>query len=677
MHLRILSVLSCIALFAGCVRLQPGHTIGSAPAPLIERTKLFGGVSRQFTRISPDGQWLSWLAPHDGVMNLWIAPVTTPEQPRVLTDEKTDRVSNYVWSPDSASLFYTQDRGGNQNFVLNSITVAGGPARALTPTENTRAQIVAVSRLVKDRILVSLNNRDRRWQDLYSLEVRSGQLSLVLRNDGYSNFIADPRLVVRAAIRRRSDGGADIYGVDSGQISTSPFESIPYEDVRTTFLVGYSSDGQTLYWRDSRGRDTAALVAQDARTGEKKVLGADPRADVVGTTAHPMTGQIDAYEVNPLRSEWTGLTAQTRRDLERLASHLDGDIEINARTDADDRWVVLLKAGDWASTAVLYERESGRITQLSESRDDLKGAPLGKTHAVSIRSRDGLTQAAYLTLPSGSDRNGDGRPGVPLPLVLFVHGGPWERTDFGYQPNTAFLANRGYAVLAPNFRASTGFGKAFIAAGDGEWGAKMLDDLVDAVDWAISQGIASRDKVAIYGGSYGGYAVLAALAFTPEKFACGVDLFGTSDLRTQVESDAARNEFRRAEYYRRMGDPTSEAGRALLAERSPLTRADAIVRPLLVAQGTTDPQVKKIQSDQMVAALRSHGATVTYLIFSGEGHGFTKPENVIALRAVEEQFLAQCLGGRTEPFGQSLRNSSLTVPHGAGFVEGLEEALAR
>jgi dipeptidyl aminopeptidase/acylaminoacyl peptidase len=578
---------------------------------LIERTQLLGNPIQQFGGISPDGQWLSWLAPHEGVMNLWIAPAPMPGEARLLTQERVDRISRYVWSPDGASLLYTKDRGGNQNFVIYRVSLEGGPPRALTPAEKTRAQFVAVSPLIKDRILVGLNSRDPRWHDLYSLNVKSGDLSLLLQNDGYSSFIADPHLVVRAAIRARPDGGLDVHAVDSGRITASPFESIPYEDVRTTSLLGYSADGRMLYWRDSRGRDTAALVAHDLRTGEKKVLGADPRADVVATTAHPMTGQIDGYEVNPLESEWTGLTAQTRRDFKRLASQLEGEIEINARTDADDKWVVLLKAGNRPATHYLYDRKSGRTTKLVGGHDNLEGAALGDKHAVSIRSRDGLVQTAYLTLPPGSDRDGDARPNAPLPMVIFVHGGPWERSHFGYQSTAAFLANRGYAVLSPNFRGSTGFGKAYVSAGDGEFGAKMQDDLIDAAEWAVSRGIAARDKVAIYGGSYGGYAVLAALAFTPEKFACGVDLFGTSNLLTQVEADAARREFRRAEYYRRVGDPTTETGRALLTERSPISRADAISRPLLVAQGANDPQVKKPQSDQVVEALRSRGAPVT------------------------------------------------------------------
>lgn len=674
MPLRLLAALMCIAAITGCA--GSSRVSYSKPAPLIERTRLLANSSRQFSRISPDGAWLSWLAPLDGVMNLWIAPVAKPGESRVLTRERTDRVSNYAWSPDSGFLLYTQDRGGDQNFVLYRVDLAGGPGRALTPA-GARAQIVAVSPLVRDRILVSLNSRDRRWQDLYSLDLKSGELKLLLQNDGYSRFIADPMLLVRAAIKARSDGGADVYTVDAPRIALTPFETIPYEDVRTTSPLGYSADGKTLFWRDSRGRDTAALVAQDLRTGEKKVLGAHPHADVVATTANPMTGQIDAYEVNPLKSEWTGLTVHSRRDFRRLAGKFKGEIEINARTDADDKWVLLLKSGSRPTATYLYDRKSGRVAELSDRADDLDLAALSEKHAVSIRSRDGLMQAAYLTLPAGNDRNGDGRPDAPLPLVLFVHGGPWERTDFGYDPSFAFFANRGYAVLAPNFRASTGFGKKFISAGDGEWGAKMLDDLVDAAEWAVSQHIAVRDKVAIYGGSYGGYAVLSALAFRPEKFACGVDLFGTSNLQTQVESDAARNEFRRAEYYRRMGDPTTEAGRALLAERSPIAHADAIRRPLLVAQGTNDPQVRKAQSDQLVEALRLRGGAVTYLVFAGEGHGFTRPENVLALRAVSEHFLAQCLGGRAEPFGQSLRRSSMAVPHGASLIGGLQEALPR
>lgn len=671
--LRLLTTLACIAMLAACAKPQQGNASAEDPAQLVGRATLVASTGRQATRISPDGQWLSWLAPQAGVINLWIAPAARPGQARALTRETVDRVASYVWSPDSTSLLYTRDRGGNQNFVIHQIELTGAPARALTP-EDARAQIVATSPLVSDRILVGLNRRNPRSPDLYSLDLTSGELALVLQNDGYSRFIADARLTVRAAIKARPDGGADVHAVESGRIAPSPSESIPYEDVRTTSLLGYSADGRRSYWRDSRGRDTAALIVHDLGTGDRKVLGTHPGADVVATSVDPATGDIDAYEVNPLRSQWVGLTEERRRDFERLGNLPGGDLEISARSAADDKWVVLVKTGKRPASSYLYERQSGRLTELSDGPGNLAGAALGEKHAVSIRSRDGLMQPAYLTLPSGSDRNGDGRPEAPLPMVLFVHGGPWERTDYAYDPAAAFLANRGYAVLSPNFRASTGFGKAHIAAGDGEWGRKMQDDLVDAAEWAVAQGIAIRDKVAIYGGSYGGYAVLAALAFTPDRFACGVDLFGTSNLQSQVESDAARNESRRAEYYRRMGDPTTEAGRALLAERSPVLHAAAIRRPLLVAQGSNDPQVKKPQSDQLVEALRSRGATVTYLVFPDEGHGFTRPENIIALRAATEHFLSQCLGGRAEPFGESLRSSSLTIAHGANFIAGLEEA---
>lgn len=674
---RLVIPAACLAAILGCARPANVHQPALDAGPLIERARLFGGSSVEFSRVSPDGKWLSWLALHNGVMNIWVAPVAAPSEARVVTQETVDRVASYVWSPDSTSLLYTRDRGGNQNFVIHAASIAGAPVRALTPEGNARAAIVAVSPLVKDRILVGLNNRDQSWNDLHSLDLASGELTLVMRNDGYASFVVDPSLAVRMALRARPDGGLDVFKVESGRVAAAAFESIPYEDVRTTSLLGISADGRTLYWRDSRGRDTAALIAQDLRTGARTVIGSHPRGDVMAATAHPTTNEIDGYEVNPLTSEWIGLTASTTRDLEFLAGELEGEIEINARTDNDDIWVVLLKAGNRPATHHLFDRKSRRITKVLDSRPELEGVALGDKQAVSIRTRDGLTQTAYLQLPPGSDRDQNGRPDVPLPMVIFVHGGPWERTTLAYQANLTFIASRGYAVLAPNFRGSTGFGKAYVSAADGEWGAKMQDDLVDAADWAVAQGIAVEDKVGLYGGSYGGYAVLAALAFTPGKFACGIDLFGASDLAPLVESNAARNASRRAEYFRRIGDPTTATGRAFLAARSPISRVDAITRPLLIAHGAIDSNVKQFQSDQMVEALRARGAPVTYVVFADEGHGFIRPENVIAHMATTENFLAHCLGGRAEPFGESLAASSISVPQGAEFVPGLQAALGQ
>jgi dipeptidyl aminopeptidase/acylaminoacyl peptidase len=283
---------------------------------------------------------------------------------------------------------------------------------------------------------------------------------------------------------------------------------------------------------------------------------------------------------------------------------------------------------------------------------------------------------SYLSLPPGSDRNGDGRPDKPLPMVLNVHGGPWARDDFGYHPEHQWLANRGYAVLSVNYRGSTGFGKKFLNAADKQFGAKMHDDLIDAVEWAVREGVAQRDKVAIYGGSYGGYATLVGLTFTPDTFACGVDIVGPSSLVTLIESFPAYwTPILEATWYRRVGDPRTEEGKQFLLSRSPITKVDQIRKPLLIAQGANDPRVTQKESDQLVAAMKGRNIPVTYAIYADEGHGFARPENRTSFYAITEGFLAKCLGGRQEPFGKDLAGANLKVPDGAAFVPGLADAL--
>jgi dipeptidyl aminopeptidase/acylaminoacyl peptidase len=438
----------------------------------------------------------------------------------------------------------------------------------------------------------------------------------------------------------------------------------------------YTADGKTLYWIDSRGRDTAALIAQDVASGVRTVLAEDPRVDIAGAMFNPLTGRAEAYPTTYLTTEWIALDPGVKADLDFLQDALKGEISINSRTHADDLWLVGVDPVTSPPAAYLYERAGRKLTQLYLTRPELAAATLAAMYPVEIRSRDGLVQPSYLTLPPGSDPDGDGRPKSPVPLVLLPHGGPWARDAYGYNPLHQFLANRGYAVLSPNFRSSTGFGKAFLAAGYLEWGATMQDDLTDAVNWAVEQGITTADKVAIMGGSYGGYAVLAGLAFTPEVYTCGVDIVGPSNLLTLLSSIPAYWEAGRIQLYKRVGDPTTPEGKALLEARSPLTRAEAIVRPLLIGQGANDPRVKQAESDQIVAAMQAKSIPVTYVLFPDEGHGFARPENNIAFFATAEHFLAACLGGRTEPFGDTLKASSMTVPDGAEFAPGLKAALA-
>ncbi|HEV2530268.1 S9 family peptidase [Phenylobacterium sp.] len=668
-------ILLACAVSAAAVATVSMAAPASAP-PLIARTKLFGNPSRSAGRLSPDGKWLSWLAPRDGVMNVWVAPTAEPAKAHAVTTERVRPIRSYFWSPDSSMILFVNDKGGDENFLLYGVDVATGAQKTLTPFDKTRVEVFGVSKLIKDRILIGLNNRDPRWHDVYSLDLKTGALTKVMQNDGYAGFGVDEQLVVRSATRPTPDGGYQVFKVTNNQVAAQPEETIAFEDSDGTSPIGYTFDGKTRYWIDNRGRDTAAFVAQDVATGKRTLIAQDPRADIGEALMDPRTGRVQAYGVNYLKTEWTPLDPAIKPDLTFLKSHLKGEIAVTSRTDADDLWTVAVDPVTSPVTYYLYDRKVKRLTKLFTTRPELETATLAAMRPVEIKTRDGLTEVSYLTLPPGVATDAAGRPDHPVPMVLLVHGGPWGRDSYGYSGLPQWLANRGYAVLQPNYRASTGFGKKYLAAGNLQWGLKMHDDLLDAVDWAVKTGVTTRDKVAIMGGSYGGYATLAGLAFTPTEFACGVDIVGPSNLNTLLASVPAYWESGRRQMYRRMGDPGTPEGQAVLKAASPLYKADAIQRPLLIGQGANDPRVNPRESQQIVDAMKAKGLPVTYIVFPDEGHGFARPENNIAFFATSERFLQTCLGGRSEPFGSAFAGSSITAPYGAAFAPGLKDALA-
>jgi dipeptidyl aminopeptidase/acylaminoacyl peptidase len=637
--------------------------------PLIPRDALFGNPTRAGGAISPDGQWLAWMAPHKEVMNVWLAPIGDPDAARRMTNATDRPIPAFFFAPDSRSLLYIQDKAGDENFLLYQVDIASGEERNLTPFENTRVRFMGSSHQIRDKVLVGLNHRDPRHHDAYLLDLGSGALELVLQNDGgYVGFLADDRLQLRYAVRQNAAGGSDMFEIVDGTIALEPSESTGLEDSMTTGVAGYTADGKTLYWYDSRGRDTAALLAQDTATGEKRLIAEDPKADIGGTLRHPITGVVEAWSATYLRTEWHALDAGIKASLDWLRTQLEGDFGVQSRSDDDSKWIVWNDPLTAPTAAYIYDRAAQALTLFYVTRPELEGAPLVPMHAVEIAARDGLTLPSYLTLPPESDPDGDGVPNAPVPMVLLVHGGPWARDGYGFNRAHQWLANRGYAVLSVNFRGSTGFGKAFINASNLQWGATMHDDLIDAVEWAVTRGVAQRDKVAIMGGSYGGYATLAGLAFTPEVFACGVDIVGPSNLETLLETIPPYWEPMVKQFHERMGNPNTPEGKALLIERSPLHKADRICRPLLIGQGANDPRVKQAESDQIVAAMQKHGIPVTYVVFPDEGHGFAKPTNNIAFNAIAENFLAGVLGGRAEPAGETVAASSAQILAGTELV---------
>ena len=669
-------VISCVALaLSTAATVQPALAADIDSVPLIERSKLFGNPVKAAGRLSPDGRWFSWLAPRDGVLNIYVAPANNLDAAKPLTDERARPVRSYFWSPDSTQLLFIQDKGGDENFLLYGVDVTTGKQTALTPFTKTRAQLVAISKRHKDRILVGLNNRNPKYHDVHTLNLKTRKLTLVMRNDAYAGFIADEDLILRIASKSRDDGGTDYYRVTKGVVDKAPFGSVALEDSLTTSPAGFTADGKTLYWIDSRGRNTASLLAQDVATGKTTVVAENERADISSTLANPTTQRVEAYQAQYLKPEWTALDPGIGASLKWLESKLGAPPVVLGRTDADDKWVVSSVSAVEPAVVYLFDRKAGALTKLYTGRPELVGAPLVPMWPVEIKSRDGMTLPSYLTLPPNADSNRDGRADTPVPLVLLVHGGPWGRDSYGYDPTAQWLANRGYAVLQVNFRASTGFGKKFITAGDLQWGLKMQDDLSDSVDWAIANRITTPGKVAIMGGSYGGYATLAALTLTPDKFACGVDIVGPSNLFTLLQTIPPYWESIRRQFYERMGNPTTEQGRALLKAASPLSYVDRIKRPLLIGQGANDPRVNKRESDQIVAAMNAKNIPVTYVLFPDEGHGFARPANNIAFNAVTENFLHTCLGGRAEPIGDAFKGSTIQVLNGADYVSGLKQAL--
>ena len=639
--------------------------------PLIERAKLFGNPSKTGGALSPDGKWISFIAPRDGVLNVWVAPSSDPAAAKPMTAEKTRPIRQAFWSPDSRQILFINDKGGDENFLLYGVDVATGTQRSLTPFEKTRVELIGISETIKDRMLVGVNNRDPRWHDVYSLEPATGKMTLVYKNDGYGGFLADDQLNLRMASKQRADGGEDWFRVTNNQVEATPAVSWGLEDSLTTSPLGYTVDGKTLYWRDSRGRDTAALMAQDAASGKMRLVGESARADISGGLFNPRTGEVEAYREYYLTGEYRPVGNAVAADLAFLKAQGKGEFSVTSRTDADDKWLVAFDPVTAPPSTWLYDRRAKTLTQLYVSRPELADAPLVPMRAVEIRSRDGLVLPSYLTLPRGADANGDGKADRAVPMVLWVHGGPWARDGYGFNGYHQWFANRGYAVLSVNYRGSTGFGKKFVSAGDLQWGRKMHDDLIDAVGWAVQQGVTTKDKVAIGGGSYGGYATLAGVTMTPDAFACGVDIVGPSNLQTLLKTIPPYWEAGKQQFYKRMGDPTTEEGRKLLTERSPLTYADRIKRPLLIGQGANDPRVNVAESDQIVAAMQAKKIPVTYVVFPDEGHGFARPVNNIAFNAVAENFLAGCLGGRAEPIGTALQGSSAQVKVGAEYVKGL------
>ncbi|MGB9764555.1 MAG: alpha/beta fold hydrolase [Candidatus Saccharicenans sp.] len=685
-----LAIMSIMAIILGVMSCKPSVK----EPPLISRQVLFGNPDKASLQISSDGKYISYLAPVNNVLNVWVAPADAPEKAEPVTKDARRGIRIYFWAYTNQHIIYLQDLGGDENWQVHAVNIATKEDRNLTPFEEIsgpdgkpitlpngrplrpQAQIQAVSYKFPDEILVGLNTRNPQFHDIYRLNILTGDMKLVQKNDGFMGFQIDDDYNIRFAAQMTPDGGMTFFQPD-GKGGWKPFDTVPMEDMMTTNPVSFDKSGQILYMIDSRGRNTAALISVNLKTGEKKLIFEDPKADVSSLMIHPTEKTLEAVAVEYLRAEWTVLDQSIKGDLDYLKTVCDGDVNVTGRTLNDKFWTVAYEVDDGPVRYYLYDRANKQAKFMFTNRKDLEGLKLSKMHPVIIKSRDGLNLVSYLTLPTWTDPDNDGKPNRPLPMVLYVHGGPWARDSWGLNAVHQWLANRGYAVLSVNYRGSTGFGKDFINKSNLEWAGKMHDDLIDAVNWAIQNKIADKNKVAIMGGSYGGYATLVGLTFTPDVFACGVDIVGPSNLITLLETIPPYWKPQLEMFATRVGDPRTEEGRELLKARSPLTYAERIKRPLLIGQGANDPRVKQAESDQIVKAMQGKNIPVTYILYSDEGHGFARPENRLSFFAVSELFLAKYLGGRAQEIGDDFKGSTIQVPQGVEQIPGLKEALAQ
>ncbi|MBZ5504596.1 MAG: S9 family peptidase [Acidobacteriia bacterium] len=645
---RLIPGLACLALLISCAAAQQKSALTGLP-PLIDREMVFGNPEIAFSQISPNGQYLAFLKPWKDTRNIYVKGVNEPfSAARLLTTETQRPILDYFWSHDSKYILYTRDNNGDENYNVFAVDPAGKPeagadapsSRDLTGLTGLRVQIVALPKSDPDVIYIGLNNRDKAWFDLYSLKISTGEKTLLRKNtERISRWTFDQQGKLRLAVRS-ANGDKEILRVDADKFtrvySCGVFESCEPDR--------FQKDGKRVYLKTNHGAavDLLELVLLDPDSGRTSLVESDPlkKVDLSQSIFSEVTDDLagTAFEDDHRRYYFKdkGFAA----DFKTLQRQIHGmDIEFMSRTSDERLWLVNAYSDREPGEIYLFDRKSGKLTLQYKVRENLPRESLVEMKPVRYKSSDGLEIPAYLALPKGV-------PAKNLPTLIIPHGGPWDRYYWGYNPQAQFFANRGYAVLLPNFRASVGFGKKFVDAGNHQWGRKMQDDVTWGVKYLIAQGIADPKRVGIRGVSYGGFSTLAGVASTPDLYAAAVDVAGPSNLVSLLEAIPAYWEDARRGLYARMGDPTTPEGRAFLMERSPANSASHIKTPLLVAQGANDPRVSRREPEQIVVALRDRGSPVEYILAPDEGHGFLRPVNNMALYMATEKFLARHLGGR-------------------------------
>jgi dipeptidyl aminopeptidase/acylaminoacyl peptidase len=647
----IAATVAVVSVGSAAAQTTSGAPRGTLP-PILDRELFFGDPEISGAQLSPDGQYVAFLKPFKGTRNLWVKRATEPfDNAHPVTADTKRPIPAYFWSRDAKYLLYVQDAAGDENFNIYAVRPSDSPpagadvpaARNITNASGVRAELFLVPKSDPDAIYVGLNDRDKAWHDLYRVRISTGERSLIRTNTehivGWQFDVSD---TLRLASRVADNGDTEIMRVDDKGF-TKVYSCTVFESCGP---LHFTRDNRRVYMQTNKGADLVRLTLLDPQTGSEEPVESDPlnRVDLDDVLFSTRTEELIATRYNDDKVRYVWKDRAFEADFRLLQQKFPGkDIAFPSSTADERLFIVTARSDVDPGSTYLFDRQTKALTLQYRIREKLPRPALSPMTSIRYKSSDGLEIPAYLTLPKGYPTRG-------LPLIVFPHGGPWARDSWGYSGVTQFLANRGYAVLQPNFRGSTGYGKKFLDAGNKEWGQKMQDDLTWGVKYLVAQGTADPKRIGILGGSYGGYATLAGVAFTPDLYAAAVSIVGPSNLITLLDSIPPYWEAARKMFDERLGNPATPEGKAQLERQSPLNSAAKIRTPLMVMQGANDPRVNRAESEQIVIALRDRGAPVEYLLAPDEGHGFARPINNLASFAAAEKFLAQHLGGRYQEY---------------------------
>ncbi len=626
---------------------------------LIPREILLAKPDRFCVKLSKNGEYISYFSRSNKGVELCIETVDNNKLIRKFPVINSRNMYAYIWCHDNENILLPEDNQGDENDHILCLNIKTGEKKNITPFQKSKSFVIQTSENFPKEVLICNNQRNPQWFDVYKINILTGTSELIFENSAYTSMMFNENFQLKILFKTLPNGDTELRS-ETGKI----LMTVPFEDVGVFVPYHLAKGKDILYASHPMGKDKASLIAFNLKTKEKKILFESEESDVKLASCDPKTFEPQLAEVNYLRKKDFALTESINNLLKLLKDKFkQKEFYIQSRNKDDTKWLVVTQESNESVKYYLFNNEKKHLKYLFSNQPSLDKYHLQKMEPLVIKSRDGLDLVCYLTRANTSNND------KATPLVAYIHGGPWARDYYGFDKTAQLLANRGYAVLQINYRGSEGFGKKFFNAINKNL-ESVRNDIIDAIQWTIDNGIADKNKIAIMGGSFGGYSTLAGLAFTPDFFCCGVDIVGPSNFITLLSSVPDYWKPSMVCWYKTAGNPDTPEDIPYLKSISPLFKKDDIKSPLLVFQGQNDPRVVKAESDQIVKALKDKNRPVAYVLYPDEGHGFHKEENIKSYIAFTEKFLSKFLNGWFEPYNEEeLKTSSHQILEGKDLLQ--------